>query len=106
MPADYLAAAPVRRAVEVEVVSLSDAVFAARNDRVAVEQALEIRVAGADPVITMRTPGNDLELAAGLLLSEGLVAQPGDLHTLSQLVDQPDVVHALEPPNRGAQSCR
>ena len=103
MPADYVAAAPVRRAIEVEVVSLQDNAFTTHDDRVAVEQALEIRVAGADPVITMRTPGHDLELAAGLLLSEGLVNRPGDFHTLAQLVDQRDVVQVVLAGKTGEQ---
>lgn len=42
-----------------------------RPDTIAVEEPLEIRV-GQDPVaVTMRTPGDDFELAAGFLLSEG-----------------------------------
>ncbi|QEA39562.1 formate dehydrogenase accessory sulfurtransferase FdhD [Pistricoccus aurantiacus] len=63
-----------------------------RDDQVAVEEALEIRLAGVEPVITMRTPGNDRELAAGLMLSEGVVRHPRDFQTLCTLVDQPDVI--------------
>jgi FdhD protein len=42
-------------------------------DMLAKEEPLEIRVRGRGIAITMRTPGNDDELAAGFLLSEGLV---------------------------------
>lgn len=43
------------------------------TDEVAAEEPLEIRIVG-DPVsVTMRTPGHDLELVAGLLLSENLI---------------------------------
>lgn len=66
-----------------------------RSDHVAVEEALEIRVAGTEPVITMRTPGHDRELAAGLMLSEGLVRERADFETISQLVDQPDVIQVV-----------
>lgn len=55
-----------------------------RDDLLAAEEALEIRVAGTAPVITMRTPGHDLELAAGLLLSEGLVRRGDDIARLDQ----------------------
>jgi FdhD protein len=40
-------------------------------DEVAVEEPLEIRVAGEPVAVTMRTPGHDEELALGFLLSEG-----------------------------------
>ena len=42
------------------------------QDWVAVEEPLEIRVNGKTISITMRTPGNDLELAAGFLFTEAL----------------------------------
>jgi FdhD protein len=42
-------------------------------DRVAIEEPLEIRVRGAALAVTMRTPGNDEELALGFLYGEGLV---------------------------------
>src|SRR3954447_19317373 len=43
-------------------------------DEVAVEEPLEIRVAGEAVAVTMRTPGHDEELAIGFLYGEGLVA--------------------------------
>ena len=43
------------------------------EDRVAVEEPLEIRVDGEPLAVTMRTPGHDEELAAGFLFGEGLV---------------------------------
>jgi FdhD protein len=50
-----------------------------RADELAQEEPLEIRVRGRAISITMRTPGEDPELAAGFLLSEGIVHQPGDV---------------------------
>src|SRR3954449_11992404 len=44
-----------------------------QEDRVAVEEPLEIRVDGAALAETMRTPGHDEELALGFLLTEGLI---------------------------------
>lgn len=45
-----------------------------RGDVLAVEEPLEIRVAGTPLAVTMRTPGADVELAAGFLVSEGVIA--------------------------------
>jgi len=58
-----------------------------REDRLAVEEPLEIRISGMDgsrltAAMTMRTPGNDFELAAGLLYAEGLLAGKDHLRTI------------------------
>lgn len=45
-----------------------------RPDTLAVEEPMEIRIGGAPLAVTMRTPGHDTELAAGFLVSEGIVA--------------------------------
>lgn len=46
-----------------------------RPDTLAVEEPLEIRVGGMQLAVTMRTPGNDVELAAGFLVSEGVISR-------------------------------
>src|SRR5438552_18367057 len=48
-------------------------------DELAVEEPLEIRVRGRAVSVTMRTPGHDDELAAGFLLSEGLIHRREDI---------------------------
>ncbi len=48
-------------------------------DELAVEEPLEIRIAGEPLAITMRTPGHDHELVAGFLLAEGLIRSRADL---------------------------
>jgi FdhD protein len=53
------------------------------EDEVAVEEPLEIRVDGAPLAVTMRTPGNDFELAVGFLFGEGLIAGNKDIATVS-----------------------
>ena len=55
----------------------------ARDDRVAVEEPLEIRVAGDTIAITMRTPGDDPRLALGFLLSEGIIKSAADVGTVA-----------------------
>ena len=49
------------------------------RDELAVEEPLEIRVDSRPLVVTMRTPGNDDELAAGFLVTEGLIKSRSQL---------------------------
>lgn len=51
----------------------------ARADLLAVEEPLEIRVDGEPLAVTMRTPGDDIDLAAGFLAAEGVVDSAGDV---------------------------
>lgn len=55
-------------------------------DTLLVEEPLEIRVAGLAPLTTMRTPGHDLDLAMGLLLTEGIIGHPGQITTAMHCV--------------------
>jgi FdhD protein len=48
-------------------------------DQLAVEEPLEIRVGGRSVAVVMRTPGHDRELAAGFLVTEGLLRRRDDL---------------------------
>ena len=64
-----------------------------REDVLAVEEPLEIRIRaeGAGPissfVTTMRTPGDDEELSAGLLFAEGVLENAGELRSLERPAD-------------------
>lgn len=57
----------------------ADTTLSRRDDVLAVEEPLEIRVGGTALSITMRTPGHDFDLAAGFLISEGVVAHAGEI---------------------------
>lgn len=52
-------------------------------DAVATEEPLEVRVEGRSIAVVMRTPGHDEELAAGFLLTEGVIHQASDLFEIS-----------------------
>jgi FdhD protein len=59
-----------------------------KDDYLAAEEPLEIRV-GDDPLsVTMRTPGHDLELAAGFLVTEGIVQRRGQILALEDGPEQ------------------
>lgn len=55
------------------MVSLRDGARRIRPDTLVAEEPLEIRLDGRPLTITMRTPGDDFDLAAGFLVSEGVV---------------------------------
>jgi FdhD protein len=59
-----------------------------KPDVVAAEEPLEIRLSGSRFVVTMRTPGADRELAAGLLLSEGILRSADDLGSIRHCRDR------------------
>jgi FdhD protein len=65
----------VRRAVE----RLSPNGRRRRVDALAAEEPLELRVDGKALAVTMRTPGQDVELAHGFLLSEGVIGSAEDV---------------------------
>jgi FdhD protein len=54
----------------------------ARPETLVVEEPLEIRVNGTPITVTMRTPGSDIELAQGFLLTEGVIAHRDDVVTV------------------------
>jgi FdhD protein len=64
-----------RVTVREKVLRIREGVESERVDTLVVEEPLEIRLDGAPLSITMRTPGSDFDLAAGFLVSEGVVAE-------------------------------
>lgn len=69
------------------LVHIADGAQQVRFDTVVAEEPLEIRVDGSALAVTMRTPGNDFELAAGFLLTEGVVERPDQIRRLRYCVD-------------------
>ena len=82
---------PRRRITRLKVTRLRDGDRRTRQDVVAVEEPLEIRVRFVDEdvwqtrsvSVTMRTPGDDFELAAGFLFAEGLISHRRDIQEIS-----------------------
>lgn len=60
-------------------IRLEGSVVSDRADLLAAEEPLGIRVDGQAVTLTMRTPGDDIDLAAGFLFSEGIIKGHGDL---------------------------
>jgi len=73
-----------------------------RDDALAVERALEMRVDGRSLAVTLRTPGHDRELALGFMAGEGVIRARADVvavrETAADCVDAPDVLDATLAP--------
>lgn len=80
--------ASIRRPTQdTQIIAVRNGSVMTRPDSLATEEPMEIRIHGhnQEPVpitTTMRTPGNDFELAAGLLFSEGILASREDIRTI------------------------
>jgi FdhD protein len=68
----------------VDVLRVCGAARSPHADRVATEAPLEIRLHGERFVMTMRTPGDDADLAAGFLLAEGVISGVDDLEAVTR----------------------
>ncbi|MDI6099153.1 formate dehydrogenase accessory sulfurtransferase FdhD [Actinoplanes sp. NEAU-A12] len=69
-----------------------------RQDHLAAEEPLEIRVRKRPLAVTMRTPGHDIDLAMGFLLSEGVIGRAADV-TTAQLcagTDTPNTYNVVD----------
>ncbi len=61
---------------------------ASAHDDVTAEEPMEIRVEGRSVAVVMRTPGDDLDLVRGFLLTEGIIKSPADVFEMSQCPSQ------------------
>jgi FdhD protein len=82
------------RAVRIPVAEVRQGGAVERNDEAVVEEPLEIRVAEASSggratrvAVTLRTPGEDFELAAGFLVAEGLLHDRREVAQISYCTD-------------------
>ncbi|MCC9705688.1 formate dehydrogenase accessory sulfurtransferase FdhD [Streptomyces sp. MNU76] len=65
-----------------KVIRIRDGAVSTRPDTLVAEEPMEIRLNGKPLAITMRTPGDDFALAAGFLVSEGVLAERSDLQNI------------------------
>ncbi|MEU9169555.1 formate dehydrogenase accessory sulfurtransferase FdhD [Streptomyces sp. NPDC048420] len=65
-----------------KVIRIRDGAISSRPDTLVAEEPLEIRLNGKPLAVTMRTPGDDFALAAGFLVSEGVLAEQSDLQNI------------------------
>ena len=73
-----------------QVTEWHDGIATRKDDFLAAEEPLEIRI-GENPLsVTMRTPGHDVELAAGFLFTEGLVQRREQIVALESVTGDND----------------
>src|SRR5262245_46771490 len=67
------------------------------DDDVVIEEPLEIRVNGESVSVTMRTPGDDFDLAVGLLWTEGIIRSQDAIGTIAYCPDEerPDLMNIV-----------
>ncbi|WP_055532159.1 formate dehydrogenase accessory sulfurtransferase FdhD [Streptomyces graminilatus] len=65
-----------------KVIRIRDGAISTRPDTLVAEEPMEIRLNGKPIAITMRTPGDDFALAAGFLVSEGVLAERRELQNI------------------------
>lgn len=71
------------RSARIELTRIERGIAARASDFIAREEPLEIRVEGRSIAVTMRTPGHDAELAAGFLLTEGVIKRASEIFDIT-----------------------
>ncbi|MFG2072198.1 formate dehydrogenase accessory sulfurtransferase FdhD [Nonomuraea maritima] len=71
-----------RVTVKRRILRVKESARVERVDSLAAEEPLEIRLDGTPLTVTMRTPGDDFDLAAGFLVSEGAIGSADDIATI------------------------
>jgi FdhD protein len=80
---------PPKQSLEItDVVEWRDGEIRRVVDYLAAEEPLEIRVNGTPLSVTMRTPGHDLELTAGFLLTEGIIDGADQLKGIRSVLNE------------------
>jgi FdhD protein len=97
-----------RPTTSVQVVALRAEGPFERPDRVVTEEPLQVRLAlpggpELDVAVTLRTPGNDTELAVGLLVTEGIITTGADVAAVRAGADAVTVALRAEPASPPAQ---
>ncbi|PYS35491.1 MAG: formate dehydrogenase accessory sulfurtransferase FdhD [Acidobacteria bacterium] len=78
----------MRDSSRVSVVKVEETQSQRVDDDVVIEEPLEIRVNGDSLSVTMRTPGDDFDLAVGLLWTEGIIRSRDEIGTIAYCPDE------------------
>jgi FdhD protein len=81
-----------------QTIRIDGDLVARRTDTVVAEEPLEIRVDGRPLAVTMRTPGDDVDLALGFLCTEGLIGRADQVRSARHCAgtDEPNTYNVLD----------
>src|SRR5262245_6762522 len=87
----------MRDSLRVSVVKITEKQSDKTDDDVVIEEPLEVRINGESLSVTMRTPGDDFDLALGLLWTEGIIRSAEEIGTIAYCPDedQPDLKNVV-----------
>ena len=88
--------------VQVPIGKIDGRIARRRDDILAVEEPLEIRVGSRSLSVTMRTPGHDFELAAGFLFAEDIISSASQIRGMTSC--GPNIVDVELSPNTVIQA--
>lgn len=89
---------PAPGSKRVEVVGPRDGAHGTRLEAIAVEEPLELRLDGEALAVAMRTPGHDIELAAGFVVTEGIVEDFGAVSVIAHCDQSQDAIEIRTEP--------
>jgi FdhD protein len=87
VPAFWRSQLDPERVMNVQVTHWDESEQQQREDYLTVEEPFEVRIDGRSLAVIMRTPGNDFELAMGFLLTEGVIAEAGEVLAIEDAID-------------------
>ena len=79
LPGSWRSPLDPQRVMSTSVIHWQEQAQQPREEALTVEEPFEVRIGHQSLAVIMRTPGHDHELAMGFLLTEGVVAQVGDV---------------------------
>ncbi len=93
---------PEPGSTRIDVVAYRGTARETRPETVVVEEPLALRLDGEPLAVTMRTPGNDVELAAGFLVTEGIVSDFRVVNSIAHCDQTNNVVEIRTEPGASA----
>ncbi len=90
---------PAQGSAKLDHVRVDGAHSQERSHSVVIEEPLEMRLNEQPVAVTMRTPGHDIELVLGFLVSEGVIEDPSAVLSIAHCEENPNVAEVCTEPD-------